>query len=214
MARPKGATENAKGRIMAKAMQLFAIKGYAATTMKDIAAAAGIKDASIYNHFKGKRDLFEAVVEEELRHLTEVLQTAGAMASPLDSTFPYQTEDMDSLASIVLDSFRPLFADERVVCLRRMLESNRYTDECCGELFREIFIERPVAIESAIFSRMIEAGVFSECDPRFAATEFYGGAFLLLMADKDWQEASAEIEAHLNDFIVRHRRDKVRNDKD
>lgn len=214
MARPKGATENAKVRIMARAMQLFATKGYAATTMKDIAAAAGIKDASIYNHFKGKRDLFEAVVEEELRHLTKALQATGAMAHPLDAVFPYQTEDMESLVSIVLDSFRPLFADERVVCLRRMLESNRYADERCGELFREIFIDRPVAIESAIFSRLIEAGVFSECDPRFAATEFYGSTFLLLMADKNWQEASAEIEAHLNEFIVRHRRDKVRNDKD
>ena len=214
MARPKGATENAKGRIMAKAMQLFATKGYAATTMKDIAAAVGIKDASIYNHFKSKRDLFEAVVDEELRYLTEVLQATGAMAHPLDAAFPYQTEEKDSLTAVVLGSFRPLFVDERVICLRRMLESNRYADGRCGELFGEIFIERPVAIESAIFSQLIKAGIFSECDPHFAATEFYGSAFLLLMANKDWKEASVEIEAHLNEFIIRYRRDKVRNDKD
>ncbi len=199
---------------MAEAMRFFATKGYAATTMKDIATAAGIKDASIYNHFKGKRDLLEAVVDEELRHLTEVLQATGAMANPLDATFPYQIEDMDSLTAVVLDSFRPFFTDERVVCLRRMLETNRCADERFNELFRDIFIKKPVAIESAIFAQLTKVEIFSEYDPHFTATEFYGSVFLLLMADKDWQEASAEIKAHLNEFIALHRGKKMRNGKD
>lgn len=112
MARPKGTTGNAKERIEREAMRLFATKGYAATTTKDIAEAAGIKDASIYNHFKGKRDLFESVVEGELRHLTEVLRESGAMADPADSSDAYKTLDVALLAPVVLDSFRPLFADE------------------------------------------------------------------------------------------------------
>ncbi len=206
MARPKGTPGNAKERIEWEAMRLFATKGYAATTTKDIAEAAGIKDASIYNHFKGKRDLFESVVEGELRHLTKVLRETGAMADPADSSEAYGTLDVALLAPVVLDSFRPLFADERIVCLRHMLEANRYEDERCGELFREIFIERPLAIEEAVFSRLVEAGVFGECDPGVAAAEFYGSAFLLLMADAPWDEASKSIEGHLREFIGLHTR--------
>ena len=144
MARPKGTTGNAKERIEREAMRLFATKGYAATTTKDIAEAAGIKDASIYNHFKGKRDLFESVVEGELRHLTEVLGESGAMADPADSSDAYKTLDVALLAPVVLDSFRPLFADERIVSLRHMLEADRYEDGRCGELFREsLYREAP-----------------------------------------------------------------------
>lgn len=206
MARPKGTTGNAKERIEREAMRLFATKGYAATTTKDIAEAAGIKDASIYNHFKGKRDLFESVVEGELRHLTEVLGESGAMADPADSSDAYKTLDVALLAPVVLDSFRPFFADERIVSLRHMLEADRYEDGWCGELFREIFIEKPLAIEAAVFGRLVADGVFCACDPRIAAAEFYGGVFLLLMADVPWDEASERIERHLREFIRLHTR--------
>lgn len=206
MARPKGTSGNAKERIGREAMRLFATRGYAATTTKDIAEAAGIKDASIYNHFKGKRDLFESVVEGELAHLTEVLRQSGAMADPADSPDAYETLDMASLVPVVLSSFKPLFADERIICLRHMLESNRYEDERCGELFREAFIEHPLAIEEAVFGRLVEAGVFGACDARIAAEEFYGSAFLLLMADAPWDEASGSIEGHLREFIRLHAR--------
>ncbi len=206
MARPKGTTGNARERIEREAMLLFATKGYAATTTKDIAEAAGIKDASIYNHFKGKRDLFESVVEGELRHLTEVLRGTGAMADPADSPNAYETLDTALLVPVVLDSFRPLFADERIVCLRRMLETNRYEDKRCGELFQEVFIERPLAIEETVFSQLVADGVFCACDPRVAAAEFYGSVFLLLMANIPWDEASKNIEEHLREFVELHTR--------
>lgn len=206
MPRPKSAEGNAKNRILAEAMTLFATKGYAATTTKDIAAAAGIRDASIYNHFKGKRELFESIVEAELQHLTEALRKSGAMADPNDSTVLYQSLEPSRLASVVLDSFRPLFADERVVCLRRMLETNRYEDDRCGELFREMFIAQPLRIEEEIFGTLAENGVFSECNPSVAASEFYGSTFLLLMADTPWDEASAAISAYLGEFLKSHLR--------
>lgn len=201
MTRPKGKGSNAKQRIMAEAMALFATKGYAATTMKDIAAAVGIKDASIYNHFKSKRDLFEAIVETELAYLAETLRDSGAMAAPGDSKELYRTTDVSALIPVVLRSFKPLFDDKRIVCLRKMLESNRYEDERCGELFNRIFIERPVAIEEAIFQDLIDGGILSTCDSRLAAMEFYGSIFMLLIADARWDEAAEHIEARLREFI-------------
>ena len=43
------------------AARLFATKGYRETTMRDIAAAAGMQAGSVYYHFKSKEDLLLAV---------------------------------------------------------------------------------------------------------------------------------------------------------
>lgn len=45
-------------RIKYEAYILFAEKGYAGTSMRDIANKVGIKAASIYSHYKSKEDLF------------------------------------------------------------------------------------------------------------------------------------------------------------
>jgi AcrR family transcriptional regulator len=43
------------------ALELFASKGYRATTMEDIGRAVGVTGPAIYRHYRGKQDLFEAV---------------------------------------------------------------------------------------------------------------------------------------------------------
>ena len=53
------------------ALRLFSEKGFARTSVRDIAGAAGITDAAIYYHFASKRDLFEALFEE--RGITSAL---------------------------------------------------------------------------------------------------------------------------------------------
>lgn len=51
MGRPAGPTRDTKALICERALDVFAEKGYTASTMRDIAHGAGMKDASLYNHF-------------------------------------------------------------------------------------------------------------------------------------------------------------------
>jgi len=44
------------------AYELFLEQGYSATSMRQIAKHAGIALGGIYNHFKGKEDIFEAII--------------------------------------------------------------------------------------------------------------------------------------------------------
>lgn len=59
----KGAAKT-KDRIVLEAAILFARRGYAAVSMRDIADRVKIKPASIYNHFKGKEELFDVIVDK------------------------------------------------------------------------------------------------------------------------------------------------------
>lgn len=55
-------------RILDAAEDLFAEKGYSATSLGDVADRVGIRSPSLYNHFKNKEALYQAVLQ---RLLTE-----------------------------------------------------------------------------------------------------------------------------------------------
>nr|WP_247604731.1 TetR/AcrR family transcriptional regulator [Alcaligenes faecalis] len=59
-------------------MARFAVQGFDATTMNEIAADVGIKKPSVYAHFRNKDELFLSlipkIVEDELNHARQVLQ--------------------------------------------------------------------------------------------------------------------------------------------
>ncbi|RDE11393.1 MAG: hypothetical protein C4K48_11930 [Candidatus Thorarchaeota archaeon] len=54
-----------KRHILDSAYEMFKARGFGGTSMRDIAAEAGIKAASIYNHFHGKEEIFKAVFIEK-----------------------------------------------------------------------------------------------------------------------------------------------------
>ena len=66
--RPAGAPihheNSARGRLMTAAIALFARKGYAATTVREIVTAAGVTKPVLYYHFGNKEGIFLAMMRE------------------------------------------------------------------------------------------------------------------------------------------------------
>jgi AcrR family transcriptional regulator len=60
-------------RILDAAEDLFAEKGYSATSLGDVADRVGIRSPSLYNHFKNKEALYEAVLERLLEDFSAPL---------------------------------------------------------------------------------------------------------------------------------------------
>lgn len=60
-------------RILDAAEQVFAEKGLGAAPVRDIAGRVGLNPASLYNHFAGKEELYEAVLERGLTPVLEML---------------------------------------------------------------------------------------------------------------------------------------------
>ena len=48
-------------RILAAAQQLFLQRGFATTALEDIAAAAGVSRASLFNYYNGKAAIIDAL---------------------------------------------------------------------------------------------------------------------------------------------------------
>jgi AcrR family transcriptional regulator len=74
--------EDMRNKLLDAAGALFASRGYAASGMRDLAAAAGVSTGSLYHYFPDKRALFEQLVERtvdgDLADLEAVLAAVPA----------------------------------------------------------------------------------------------------------------------------------------
>jgi AcrR family transcriptional regulator len=68
--------EQRRQQLFAVAMELFAQRGYRATTMDDIAEAAGVTKPLLYQHFSSKRALYLELVDSIAHNLLEAIGRA------------------------------------------------------------------------------------------------------------------------------------------
>lgn len=110
-------TDGTKYRILTSAVELFASRGLQATSMRDIAAAVGIKAASIYAHFPSKEALLgEAMkwVQDDIVYfVTEALDPAQSEIEQLKTIITrhamYQIKNPD-----ILDAWHVIVDVDRV----------------------------------------------------------------------------------------------------
>lgn len=73
------ARERTRHEIVRQAMNLFQDKGYTATSLQDIATAAGCSKATVLYHFDGKPAVLAAVLEPAAADVAELVATAAGM---------------------------------------------------------------------------------------------------------------------------------------
>jgi AcrR family transcriptional regulator len=80
------AVEPTRDQILTHAARLFRHQGYAGTTLRQIAEAAGIKAGSIYYHFGSKEDILGVVLDAGIEAVTTAVTTRIA-ALPATASF-------------------------------------------------------------------------------------------------------------------------------
>jgi len=60
-------------RILDVAEEIFAERGYAGATLRDVATRAGLRTPSLYNHFPSKESLYAAVLQRGISPVLDVL---------------------------------------------------------------------------------------------------------------------------------------------
>jgi AcrR family transcriptional regulator len=95
-----------KQKILNSATHLFAIKGYTETTIRELAAVVGVKEASIYNHFPSKNAILECILEEYASQIVrsffeqdklsalEEKPTSDSILSCMKLSFPKENEEL------------------------------------------------------------------------------------------------------------------------
>lgn len=145
-------------QILDASLRLFSERGFARTTVRDIARQAGITDAAIYYHFQSKRELLEALVEERgfIHSLLDLEQVPADL--PLRETLV----GMAQAAIAVMDENRDF--------LRLIIMEGLGGDEAASEQYQRLvnLWERALA---SILQRYMEKGELSRQDPNITARQ-------------------------------------------
>ena len=68
--------ENARGKILDEAAELFAREGFDGTSLGSVAEAVGVTKAAIYHYFPNKKEIYEAIIVRTLKGLLEAVNIA------------------------------------------------------------------------------------------------------------------------------------------
>lgn len=129
-----------RAKLVVVARQLFAKKGVEATTMNDIAVASKKGRRTLYTYFKSKDQIYMAVVESELKMLSDTMdKVAKKPTVPDEKILELITTHLDIIKMAVYrngtlraDFFRDIW---RVEAMRKYFDNNEI------KLFREVLRE-------------------------------------------------------------------------
>jgi AcrR family transcriptional regulator len=121
----RDAPSSTKARILAAAEEVFASKGFAGASTREIAAAAGVNISSLHYHWESKETLYFAVFENTYDQLVRLVESS----IPLPGHHPAPSRSVIDEAMGQLFDF---FADHPNVpklFVRRLLEADASTSE-------------------------------------------------------------------------------------
>ena len=187
-------------RITEEALTLFSQNGYNGTSVRQIADAVGIKDASLYKHFKSKQEILESIIELIKNHISDLsdrMRIPNKTTAASDEEF-YGTIDDASLKKLTREAFLFYLTDPYISGFWRLAHMEQYGNKEIYRLFRQIFIEDAVSYLTKLFEGMSARGVISSADPGAAAMSYYAPFFLLLTQYESQKEKTDEALALLD----------------
>jgi AcrR family transcriptional regulator len=75
-------SEATRAALLDEATRLFAARGYAGTSLADVASASQVTRGAVYHHFAGKQALFEAVLDAQESRAIAKITAAATAADP------------------------------------------------------------------------------------------------------------------------------------
>lgn len=97
------------------ARHLFMERGFDAVSVAQIAAAAGVSEKTVYNHFPTKEDLFYSRMESFEQELLEAIRQRPVDQDVLEAFFGFVTQARGMLAAVEPDAGEQLYALQRVI---------------------------------------------------------------------------------------------------
>jgi len=144
--------ERTKDKILKTAIRMFSDSGYDKVSMRDIAAAVGVKAPSIYNHFASKEELLKSIYAfyaEQQRQLFPDIENVLRLA---------ETTSLPELLSMVDIRYSPPELDETMNRIVAIAFREINTDRDSELFIRQSIFDNVNGLLKPLFERMIDLG--------------------------------------------------------
>lgn len=155
--RTRAEMEETRATLLATARTFFCEHGYAATSMDDLTAHAGLTRGALYHHFGDKKGLLAAVVEQIDAEVDGRLQAISDGAADPWQGFRQRCRAYLQMA-LEPEIQRIVLRDARAVLGGATPESQRY---CLDSMQR-------------LIADMMQQGIVAQADPQALAALIYG----------------------------------------
>ena len=153
-----------KERILQRALELFADRGFDAVSVRQIVGSLGLTEATLYAHYRSKRALLDAILE---RLEARLISPAFAPPSPDE----FRGGARLDIASYLLEGARRFYArtDRETMLTWRLLMVSQYHLPGARTGVKRHLLEAPARFFTTMVERMQEAGaVRTDTDARAA----------------------------------------------
>lgn len=165
--REEGRSARKHAAILRAAAEVFLTKGYAGTSMDDIAKLAVVSKQTVYKHFTDKEALFAEIILATTDQVDEVVRLVADVPAGTPAEL---SKVLDRLARSFLDTLmRP-----EVLDLRRLVIANADRFPDISRTWYERGFERVLITLSGSFQRLADQGLLRMDDPLLAAHHFTG----------------------------------------
>ena len=160
--------------IKSVALATFVERGFAATSIEDIAAAAGVSRQTVYNQFGGKEELFLEVVDEAI-----VVQLAQLRAAT--DTYPKPPVDIENYLLGLGRRIVAVYLHPRAEALRTLIQSELPRHPALRDLWHQRAATPVWSTMIGNLARLAHAGHLTIDDPVRTA-----GQYVTLVTGSAW----------------------------
>ena len=189
-----------KEKLCEAALELFSQKGFAATSVDEIAESIGIKGPNLYKYFKGKDALFDEIATRN------ELEYDKAMSLSAEASLDVHTPEQ--LKAFSMNQIRYTMPNPRVRKMRKLCSIEQFRNDQLRTKLTEHEISTPRDQFTKIFDTMVKEGTMEACDTKQLAFAYIAPISLLIMkCDRDpdkFEECLKEAEEYIDFFIADH----------
>lgn len=164
-----GKAERRRKELLLVSRRLFSENGFDATSIRDIAAAAGITEGLIYHYFESKKALLKAIVEESVCDGVVFEEIDQIDSAPIE-------EAVFRIGGHLLENLR-----NRKEIFKLMLAEARLFEKDKDDFIPKLIYQNNMLRFGAFLKKRMERGEIREMDPVLLARQFSGSlvAFFL-----------------------------------
>lgn len=185
-----------RDRILNEALTLFAENGYDGTSVEEIADKVGIKAPSLYNHFKGKEDILNALIDAAEERYEESFGS--------DKHIGKLPENREEFVQSAIQRVSFTINDPMIRKIRKFLVREQFRNERFAKITTKHQLDGVQGMYTNIIKGMMSKGLFKEDDPELLATEVTAPVALWISkADRQpqcAQKCMENIERHVRHF--------------
>jgi len=152
-------------QILDIAADLFARNGYDGVSVREIAQKAGIKESSLYNHFKSKSDILETLFNEFIKHAPETRPSDEEIDNMLMSMEPEEV-----FRSILFHVGKSVYGILSNIAM--IINSEKFRNPRAAEMYFRYVVNEPADYYERLINKMIKREMVKPVDARIIAEQY------------------------------------------